>query len=90
MIRKKKQLFLDNSPQFSNVLGVKQKNPRLLYTVQSPLGHQMLSNLRLMDLKKNISKESGELQLPNLVKTTDYEPEPQSKVKKSKFSNRGG
>ena len=50
----------------------------------------MLSNLRLMALKKNISKESGELQLPNLVKTTDYEPESQSKVKKSKFCNRGG
>ena len=57
----------------SNVDGVKQSSPRLLFTIQPPLGHQTFWNTRLTALKKNISGESGEVQLPNLVKKRDYD-----------------
>ena len=43
-------------------------------TVRPPLGHKELSNPRLTALKQNISKESGDVQLPNSVKTTDNDP----------------
>ena len=58
-----------------------QNSPGLLFLI-IPLGHQELFNQRLRPLKKNDSKESGEVQLQKSVKTTDYDPESQSTVKK--------
>ena len=62
------------------------------FTVQPPLGLKLLSNPRLTVLKKNISKESGEVRLPNSVKTTDYDPGSQShnlELKSPWLSNKG-
>ena len=87
MIENLKKLYFNNSPPFSNVLGVKQNSPGLLFLTNPRFSHRWgrkkLSNPRLTALKKNISKESGKVQLPNSVQTTNYDPGSQSKVKKS-------
>ena len=88
MIEKIKKLDFDNSPPFSNVLGVKRNSPGLLFLTNPRFNHRWattssLTNPRLTALKKNISKESGEVQVPKSVKTTDYDPGSKSKVKKS-------
>ena len=85
MIEKIRKLYFNNSPPFSNVLGVKQNSPGLLFVTNPRFSHQELTNLRLTVLKKNISKETGEVPLPNSVKTTDNDHGSQSKVKKSLF-----
>ena len=54
MIEKIK-LYFNNSPPLSNVLGVKQNSPGLLFLTNPSLGHQELSNPRPTALKKNVS-----------------------------------